>query len=767
MSESLDCPEVGWQVILGESVSPEQRDRYERHLESCPTCQERLDRTLLDAVRRFGSSPDPWTDPTLSCVLDRLYEAGLQSCPPSPGPADLWFLRPSDRPDLLGALDEYEVQEVIGQGGFGVVLKAYERALHRLVAIKVLSPVVAGSATARRRFTREARAAAAVCHDHIVAVHRVHDAEGLPYLVMQYVAGESLQGRLDRTGSLDVVETVRIGMQTAQGLAAAHAQGLIHRDIKPANLLLENGLARVKITDFGLARMADDVGLTQQGVVAGTPEYMAPEQARGEVVDARCDLFSLGSVLYVCCTGRPPFRGPSTVAVLRKVSDEQPEPIRSLNPEVPAWLEDFIARLMAKDPADRFQSAAEVAALLEGYLAHLRQPRSVPAPPFSALTTNRADGASGIARRPFQRLVSRSSAVLVAPVLAALGLVVWFAGGVGQPEAPRDLAQQYRLSLTDPSEDRRGLEFVGPDAEDCVRFEPKGLRITLPAGYDGPPGWHGERPDTGLVIPVIVKGDFEITVRFEILKEPDPPDAGFPQTRLSLDVAVDRARNSVAALSRRVEKWGGSEFLTWVSLWDEEAGKHQQRFKGFPTQAKTGRLRLARTGSVVTYSVSEGDQADFTPLLQYTFSDEDLEDVRILGSTGGPKAVLDARVWDLRVRAASLSQTTPEEGSLPRLGLRGKAWLTLAAGSFLGLAVVVGVWLAVRRNRGAAQDADLEECPQTEPDVSASVAFSCPGCDRQLKARAELAAKKVKCPQCGKAVRVPHIRAGDSTAFSS
>src|SRR5262249_52328274 len=213
----------------------------------------------------------------------------------SPRPSDLYLPNAPPRPNRLGMRGAYEVQEVIGQGGMGVVLKAFDPALHRLVAIKVMAAAVAGSATARRRFTREAQAAAAVCHDHIVAVHGVSEADGLPYLVMQYVAGESLQARLDRTGPLEVVETVCIGLQTASALAAAHAQGLIHRDIKPANLLLENGLARVKITDFGLARMADDVGLTQAGVVTGTPEYMAPEQARGEQVDHRADLFSLGS----------------------------------------------------------------------------------------------------------------------------------------------------------------------------------------------------------------------------------------------------------------------------------------------------------------------------------------------------------------------------------------------------------------------------------------------------------------------------------------
>src|SRR5262249_48641709 len=148
----------------------------------------------------------------------------------------------------------------------------------------------------------EGRAAAAVSHEHIVAIHGVDEANGLPYLVMEYVSGISLQERLDRSGPLETKEILRIGMQVASGLAAAHAQGLIHRDIKPANILLENGFERVKITDFGLARAVDDASLTQSGVLAGTPMYMAPEQARGEALDHRADLFSLGSVLYALCT---------------------------------------------------------------------------------------------------------------------------------------------------------------------------------------------------------------------------------------------------------------------------------------------------------------------------------------------------------------------------------------------------------------------------------------------------------------------------------
>jgi serine/threonine-protein kinase len=169
-------------------------------------------------------------------------------------------------------------------------------------------------------------------------------------------------------------------MQAAAGLAAAHAQGLVHRDIKPANILLENGVERARLTDFGLARAVSDAALTQSGVVAGTPQYMAPEQARGEALDHRADLFSLGSTLYAMCTGQPPFRAESAVAVLRRVSDDEPRPVRELNAEVPAWLAAIIARLHAKDPAQRFQTAADVAHLLERCLAHLQQPLAVPLP---------------------------------------------------------------------------------------------------------------------------------------------------------------------------------------------------------------------------------------------------------------------------------------------------------------------------------------------------------------------------------------------------
>ena len=285
-------------------------------------------------MRRYApgaGAPDPGAATvTTPGAGSRPGEPGEETLPDE---AEVDFLDPPAEPGDLGRFGPYRVQGVIGRGGMGVVLRAFDTSLHRLVAIKVLAPELAANASARRRFLREARAAASVVHDHVVTIHAVDEAKGLPYLVMRLVEGKSLQDRLDREGPLGLAEILRIGRQAAQGLAAAHAQGLVHRDIKPSNILLENGVERVKITDFGLARAVDDASLTQSGVVAGTPQYMAPEQARAEAVDHRADLFSLGSVMYAMCTGVPPFRAASALAVLRRVADDTPRPNREDNPD--------------------------------------------------------------------------------------------------------------------------------------------------------------------------------------------------------------------------------------------------------------------------------------------------------------------------------------------------------------------------------------------------------------------------------------------------
>ena len=294
------------------------------------------------------------------------------------------FLQPSTRPDSLGRLGHYEVLQVLGKGGFGIVFRAFDETLQRVVAIKVLAPQMAATSPARKRFLREARSSAKVRHENIVQVYAVEE-QPLPYLVMEFIPGETLQQRLDRTGPLETAEVLQMGRQIALGLAAAHGTGLIHRDIKPGNILIEAGPhPHVKITDFGLARAADDASMTQSGIVAGTPMFMAPEQARGDDVDHRADLFSLGSVLYTMCSGRPPFRANNMVAVLKRVAEDTPRPIPEIIPEVPQWLCDLITRLHAKNPADRFSSAQEVADLLAKGLEDLRSDGTRAALPLAA-----------------------------------------------------------------------------------------------------------------------------------------------------------------------------------------------------------------------------------------------------------------------------------------------------------------------------------------------------------------------------------------------
>src|SRR5262249_34101049 len=236
------------------------------------------------------------------------------------------FLSPSTDPAYLGRIDQFDVMRVIGRGGMGIVLEAFDSRLQRHVAIKILDPEQADDEVSRQRFCREARAAASISHENVVAVHQVErmNKDGLPYLVMQLVTGETLEQRLSRVNILPLREIVRIALQAAQGLAAAHAQGLIHRDIKPGNILLEPPNDRVKLTDFGLARVADDVKLTRTGFVTGTPLYMAPEQAHGEDADPRSDLFSLGTILYEMCVGRPPFTGNTALAILKQITETKP-----------------------------------------------------------------------------------------------------------------------------------------------------------------------------------------------------------------------------------------------------------------------------------------------------------------------------------------------------------------------------------------------------------------------------------------------------------
>ncbi len=272
------------------------------------------------------------------------------------------------------SLGKYLVQERVGRGGMGVVWKAFDPDLHRCVAIKVLGEHLAASGMARRRFQREARAAGGISHPNVLTIHSVEEHQGTPFLVMEYISGQSLKQFLAKKGRLEAAEFIRLGCQIAQGLAAAHAQGVIHRDIKPGNVMLDEGGSHARLSDFGLARVAfDNVELTSRGQCVGTLAYMSPESLRGEACDTRSDLFSLGCVYYQMLTGTMPFPGRNQGEMVHKILDAHPQPPHEAFPEIPQVLSEIVMRLLSKAPAGRYQSAAEIADILSRLQVQLNQ----------------------------------------------------------------------------------------------------------------------------------------------------------------------------------------------------------------------------------------------------------------------------------------------------------------------------------------------------------------------------------------------------------
>ena len=363
-------------------------------------------------------SSSPPRDYTTACPpapAGALPEARAETaCPPetaagSQGPPPAW--PPPVGPGLVA---HYRILKPLGQGGMGLVYEAEDTRLNRPVALKVMHAELTAQRAARERFLREARAVAAVRNDHVVTIYEVGEEDGVPFLAMELLHGRTLEEWLHTGPPPQVGDVLRIGREIATGLAAAHECGLVHRDIKPANIWLEALAGRVKILDFGLARPVDRrAGLTRTGDVLGTPSYMAPEQALGNPVDARCDLFSLGVVLYRLGTGEFPFRGNNVTAVLMAVATETPRPMHELNPDIPPALADLVTRLLAKDPAGRPATAQEVAAAL----------REMEAQGASAAAPGRA------AQRSADRSGARPSSAAVAGRrrrLAGAGLALLF-----------------------------------------------------------------------------------------------------------------------------------------------------------------------------------------------------------------------------------------------------------------------------------------------------------------------------------------------------
>lgn len=384
-SSHLDHDSLNRILEIQDEIDVEPMDCLSRqqwnHLDGCTECQQRL---LDNAAGEFlrnelsGVLRESHSD-TLGIAGDgnllrsnRLHRSG-QPWESLQQTLRNW-LEPASHPELLGTLDRYEVESIVGWGGMGVVLKAFDSRLRRPVAIKLLLPRWADHGSARDRFLREARSAASVLHPSVIAIHGIDQRQEIPYLVMPLIGGPSLEELVQHQGPLPERQVVQIGWQVAAGLAAAHAQGVIHRDVKPANILLDNAVNRAIITDFGLARCQDEPAMTQTGWMAGTPAYMSPEQGRGHELDGRSDLFSLGAVLFFLCTGRPPFPGRSPMAILHQITHTRAADVRTRNEEISSTLAAVIARLLEPEPEARFASAAELSQFLERLLQHLQAP---------------------------------------------------------------------------------------------------------------------------------------------------------------------------------------------------------------------------------------------------------------------------------------------------------------------------------------------------------------------------------------------------------
>jgi serine/threonine protein kinase len=379
--------------------------------------------------------------------------SALHTLPQAPRPTAFAFLGPPQTSDEMGRLGRFRVLKLLGEGGMGMVFLATDPDLDRKVALKVMKPEAASHAEGRTRFLREARTAAAVEHDNVVAILQVGEDGGVPFLVMPLLKGESLEDRLRRTPKLSAAETARLGREAADGLAAAHTAGLVHRDIKPSNLWLErlpDGRDRVKVLDFGLARPVENAEhLTRTDALMGTAGYMAPEQARAEPVDGRSDLFSLGCVLYRMCTGRAPFRGDTLTVQLLQLTTHNPPAPQAVDPTVPAALSDVVMRLLAKAPADRPASAREVAESLRAIESALPAATTLPSPtptsspaaadtaPASIALTS--PGVSTAPTKPPRRRWTFTFAISITLsicVLAAVAAFQFYPGHVPHPADP-------------------------------------------------------------------------------------------------------------------------------------------------------------------------------------------------------------------------------------------------------------------------------------------------------------------------------------------
>ncbi|WP_167546640.1 serine/threonine protein kinase [Stieleria maiorica] len=445
METRSKCPdEVTWHhwLLDGGDVAVDQQSLLD-HLDDCMACQSVVARISADdpfycqsrdALRSTGLSSHDWQGgATTTTALEGAEQQSGRTSNRAIVSLVKTLLGPTDDDRSLGRLGRFEVLGIVGSGGMGIVLKARSIDMDRVVAIKIPQPQYWQSPETLLTLEREARSAAAVVHPNVISIYHVDRYRDVPYLVMPYVAGRSLEQRIRDEGPLPIDQALRIARQVASALAAAHACGVVHRDVKPANILLGAGTERAVLSDFGLAKVQSDATCTATGTFAGTPIYLSPEQASGCGAGPAGDLYSLGTVLWTMLVGQPPMSGMHTHAIVRKIADAQLPVLSDHCRDLPDWVNRLIAKLHATVPADR-PSAEQLTEWIEACQRHLAEGGSAPIP--EELSVNDP--------KP-KRTVAISAVCLATLLIAGAGWMMFDAsGGVSRaaPQAEEPSADQ-------------------------------------------------------------------------------------------------------------------------------------------------------------------------------------------------------------------------------------------------------------------------------------------------------------------------------------
>jgi serine/threonine protein kinase len=377
----------------------------------------------------------------------------------------------------MKSLGRYEILIEIGRGAMGIVYLGSDAKIHRQVALKCLRPeLFEASEETRKRFQGEILALGRLVHPNIVTIFDTGEdaATGTSYIVMEYVEGTSLGQLLKKGTPLSVDQIVRIGIEICRALDFAHSKGVIHRDIKPGNILLTSEEQKVKVTDFGIARL-DGGGHTQTDHLLGTPQYMSPEQCKGERVDGRSDLFSVGALLYELLTRQKPFPGENVAAIMHQVLTKTPTPPASLSPDVPQPLSDIVMKALEKEPGRRFSTGAEMAEALSSLMTH-REQVAEERPTMALSGSQEAIPSGPMGRHRYWVWVPAA----VVGIAALIGW--WFMTPQQEPTAPLSAGSR---AVATPQMGQVDLTSTPIGAEVLINGEPKGLTplmLDLPAG---------------------------------------------------------------------------------------------------------------------------------------------------------------------------------------------------------------------------------------------------------------------------------------------